>query len=160
MNWEEIASIAIPVVIIGGLFAIAYTRDKRIHAVLRAFAKKHGLKFTEAQLTKGVLPRGEGKVGGKELYAGYTWITPFTEGIGPTYGGRSVVVVALTIGSTAGIDREAPVVREFLQSNGSLTDSAITYAFPRRHFRAITGKELDAAFALVRQVAATQSKRV
>jgi hypothetical protein len=154
VDWEEIASVAIPVVAIATLFAIGYTRDQRTHAALRAFAKKHGLKFTEAKVTAGVLARGEGKLDGKALYAGYVWIDGFVEGIGPKANGRSIAVVAMTVGSTAGINRDAPVVREFLQSNGSLTDSAITYAFSRRHFKAISGKELDAALALVRQVAA------
>lgn len=156
MDWEEIASVAIPVVAIALLFAIGYTRDRRTHAALRAFAKKHGLKFTEAKVTAGVLPRGEGKLDGKALYAGYTWVDGFIEGIGPRADGRSIAVVAMTVGSTSGIDRDAPVVREFLRSNGSLTDSAITYAFPKRRFKAISGKELDAALAIVRRVAAVK----
>ena len=154
MDWEALTAYGVPVILIGGLFAIGYTRDKRTHAALRAFAKKHGLKFTEAKVTAGVLPRGEGKLDGKELYAGYVWIDGFVEGIGPKTDGRSLAVVAMTVGSTAGINRDAPVVREFLQTNGSLSDSAITYAFPKRHFKAISAKELDAALALVRRVAA------
>jgi hypothetical protein len=154
VDWEESVSVAIPVIAIATLFVIAYTRDKRSQSALRAFAGKHGLRFTEAQVTKGVLARGEGRLDGKDLHAGYTWVRGFVEGIGPRTGGTSIAVVAMTIGSTSGIDRNAPAVQKFLQSNGSLTDSVITYAFPKRHFKAISGKELDAALALVRQVAA------
>lgn len=155
MDWEEIVSVALPAFVVAGLLAIGLRRERRSRAAFREFAKRHGLAFQDGQLTKGVLPHGQGKLGGKALYAGYVWIKPFTEGIGPTYGGKSVAVVALTIGSTAGIDRGAPVVQEFLKSNGSLSEKAVTYAFPRRYFRAITVQELDAALAQVRQVAAT-----
>jgi hypothetical protein len=154
VGWEEIASVAIPAVAIAALFGIAYTRDRRSQAAFRAFAKKHGLRFTEAKVMAGVLARGEGKLDGKELYAGYVWVDGFVEGIGPRADGRSIAVVAMTVGSTAAIDRDAPVVRQFLESNGSLTESAITYAFPKRRFNAISSKELDAALGLVRQVAA------
>jgi hypothetical protein len=155
VTWEEIVSVAVPLFAIAGLLGIGYSRDWRSRAAFRAFTQRHGLAYEEGHLTQGVLPHGQGKVGGKDLYVGYVWVKPFTEGIGPTYGGKSIAVVALTIGSTALIDREAPVVREFLNSNGSLTEKTVTYSFPRRRFKAIRLEELDAAFALVRQVAAT-----
>lgn len=155
MTWEDIASVAVPVFVIAGLFGIGYRRERLSRAAFRAFAQRHGLAFQEGQPTKGVLPHGQGKFGGKELYAGYVWVKPFTEGIGPTYGGKSVAVIALTIGSTDRIDRAAPVVQEFLKSNGSLSEKAVTYSFPRRYFQAITAEELNAAYALVRQVAET-----
>jgi hypothetical protein len=154
VDWEDIVAVAIPAVAIATLFGIAFTRDRRSQAAFRAFAKKHGLRFTEAKVTAGVLARGEGKLDGKDLYAGYVWVDGFVEGIGPRADGRSIAVVAMTVGSTAGIDRNAPVVRQFLESNGSLTESAITYAFPKRHLNSISSKELDAALGLVRQVAA------
>ena len=110
MGWEDIAAAAVFVAIIAGLFAIAFMRDRRTHAAFREFSRRHGLAFTEPLLAKGVLARGEGKLDGKDLYAGYVWVETFREGDGPQMSGRAVAVVALTVGSTAKIDREAPVV--------------------------------------------------
>jgi hypothetical protein len=153
--WEDTVAIAFPVLAIAALLAIGYFRDRNSRAAFRAFAQRHGLEVQEDRAIAG-LPGWTGRDDGQHVYAGYVWIKPFTEGIGPTFGGRSVAVVALTVGSTERIDRQSPVVREFLQSNGTLTEKAITYSFPRRHFKAIRVAEIDAAFALVRQVAAME----
>lgn len=153
VTWEDIVAVTVPVFAIAVLLGIGYRRDRDSRAAFRAFAQRHGLECQEDHLIAG-LPGWKGRHDGKDLYAGYVWIKPFTEGIGPTFGGKSVAVIALTVGSTARIDRQSPMVREFLRTHGTLADKAITYSFPRRHFKSIRVEEIDAAFALVRQVAA------
>ena len=154
---EDLAYYAVLILVIAGLFGVGFRRERRNRAAFRAFALRHGLEFQEDQPLKSVSAHGEGKHQGRDLYVGYVWVKPFTSGIGPTFGGRSVAVVALTVGSAARIDRQAPVVREFLAGTGSLSDKAVTYSFPKRHFQAITLEELEVAYALVRQVAATDA---
>ena len=158
MTWEDIAYAAVVILVIAGLLGIGYHRDKRNRDVLREFAKRHGLKFQEEQPFKGVSAHGEGKYQGNDLYVGYTWVKDFTPGIGPAPGGQSIAVVALTIGSTKLIDRQSPVVREFLNGSGTLSEKAVCYSFPRRRIKSITLEELEAAFTLVRQVAATETR--
>ena len=154
---EDLAYYAVLILVIAGLFGVGFRRERRNRAAFRAFALRHGLEFQEDQPLKSVSAHGEGKHQGRDLYVGYVWVKPFTSGIGPTFGGRSVAVVALTVGSAARIDRQAPVVREFLAGPGSLSEKAVTYSFPKRHFQAITLEELEVAYALVRQVAATDA---
>lgn len=158
MTWEDFTSVVLPVLAIVGLFGIGYLREQRTRAGFRAFAQRHGLHFHEEQLIKGVSAHGEGKYRGQDLYVGYTWVKPFTPGIGPVFGGKAVAVVALTIGSTDRIDRRAPVVEEFLKGTGTLSEKSVCYSFPRRYVRAISREELEAAFAVVRQVAATETR--
>ena len=158
MTWEDLASVVLPVFAIVGLLGIGYLREQRTRAAFRAFALRHGIKFQEEHLIKGVSAHGEGKHKGQDLYIGYTWVKPFTPGIGPVFGGKAVAVVALTIGSTERIDRRAPVVEKFLKGTGTLSEKAICYSFPRRYVRAITLEELEAAFAIVRQVAVTKTR--
>jgi hypothetical protein len=157
VNWEDIAYGAFVVLVIAGLLGIGYRRDKLSRDALRAFAQRHGLKFHEEQPFQRVSAHGEGKYQGKDLYVGYTWVKDFTPGIGPAPGGQSIAVVALTIGSTERIDRQAPVVREFLNGTGTLSEKAVCYSFPRRKFRAITLEEIESAFALVRKIAAIET---
>lgn len=154
---EDLAYYAVLILVIVGLFGVGFRRERRSRAAFRAFALRHGLEFQEDQPLKGVSAHGEGKHEGRELYVGYVWVKPFTPGIGPAFGGRSVAVVALMIGSTGRIDHRAPVVREFLAGTGSLSEKAVTYSFPRRHVQAITLEELEAAYALVRKVAASEA---
>ena len=156
MDWEDILSVAVPIVALAGVFGVGYRREQRSRAAFRAFAQRHGLAFHENDLARGDLPHGQGKVDGKELYAGYVWVKPFTEGIGPTFGGKSVAVIALTIGSTARIDHGAPLVQEFLKSNGVLSEKAVCYSFTRRFVQPLTVEEIEAAFGLVCRVAATE----
>ena len=158
MTWEDIAYAAVVVLVIAGLLGIGYRRDKLSRDALRAFAKRHGLKFQEEQPFKRVSAHGEGKYRGKDLYVGYTWVKDFTPGIGPAPGGQSIAVVALTIGSTERIDRQSPLVRDFLNGTGTLSEKAVCYSFPQRKFRAITLEEIETAFDLVRKVAATEIK--
>ena len=158
MTWEDIAYGAVAVFMIAGLMGIGYRRDKLNRDALRAFAKRHGLEFQEEQPFKRVSAHGEGKYQGKDLYVGYTWVKDFTPGIGPAPGGQSIAVVALTIGSTERIDRQSPVVREFLNGTGTLSEKAVCYSFPRRRFRVIRLEEIEAAFELVRKVAATEMR--
>ena len=82
------------------------------------------------------------------------------QGIGPAHDGRSIAVITLNVGSTAPIDRNVPVVREFLAGSGQLTDTLVAYSFPVRYFKAISIEDLEAAFALVRKVAAAQTRRL
>lgn len=154
---EDLAYYAVLILVIAGLFGVGFRRERRNRAAFRAFALRHGLEFREDQPLKGVSAHGEGKHEGRDLYVGYAWVKPFTPGIGPTFGGQSVAVVSLTVGSTARVDRQAQVVREFLTGTGSLSDKAVTYSFPKRHFQAITLEELEAAYALVRKVAASEA---
>lgn len=153
---EDLAYFAVVALAIAGLFAVGYRRERRSRAAFRAFALRHGLEFEEEQPLKGVSAHGEGKHEGRDLYAGYVWVKPFTPGIGPAFGGKSVAVVALTVGSTARIDRQAPAVRDFLAGPGSLSEKTVTYSFPKRHIQAIALEELEAAYALVRRIAATE----
>jgi hypothetical protein len=146
----------VPVVVLAGVFGVGYRREQRSRAAFRAFAQRHGLAFQENELARGYLPHGHGKIDGKEIYAGYVWVKPFTEGIGPTFGGRSVPVIALTIGSTARIDRGAPLIREFLKSNGTLSEKTVTYSFTKRFVQPLTVEEIETAFGLVCRVAATE----
>ena len=62
----------------------------------------------------------------------------------------------MNVGSTARIDRNAPAVQAFLAGSGQLTDTLVAYSFPVRYFKSITIDDLEAAFALVRKIAATQ----
>ena len=156
MDWEEIASVAIPVAIVGVLLAIGFFRERRNHAAFAEFARRYKLAFQPNQPFKRISLHGKGTFEGKELYAGYVWVRDFVQGIGPATDGRSIAVITLNVGSTARIDRNAAAVREFLAGSGQLTDTLVAYSFPVRYFKAITVEELEAAFALVRKVAAAQ----
>jgi hypothetical protein len=158
VNWEDIVYAAVVILVIAGLLGIGYRRDKRSRDALREFAKRHGLEFHEEQPFKLISAHGEGQYQGKDLYVGYTWVKDFTPGIGPAPGGQSIAVVALTIGSTARIDRQAPVVRQFLEGTGTLSEKAVCYSFPQRRIKPITLEELEAAFSRVREVAATETR--
>ena len=158
MTWEDIAYGAVVIFVLAGLLGIGYRRDQRSRDALREFAKRHGLEFQEEQPFKRVSAHGEGKYRGQDLYVGYTWVKDFTPGIGPAPGGQSIAVVALTIGSTERIDRQAPVVREFLNGTGTLSEKAVCYSFPIRKIRALTLEEIEAAFRLVLKVAATETR--
>ena len=154
MDWEEIASVAIPVLGVGALLAIGYFRERRNHAAFAEFARRYGLAFQANQPFKRISMHGKGKFEGRELYAGYVWVRDFVQGIGPASDGRSIAVITLNVGSTARIDRNSSIVQEFLAGNGALTDALVAYSFPVRKLKAYTIEELEAAFSLVRKVAA------
>lgn len=156
LDWEEIASVAIPVLVVGVLLAIGYFRERRNHAAFAEFARRYKLAFQPNQPFKRISLHGKGSFEGKELYAGYVWVRDFVQGIGPATDGRSIAVITLNVGSTARIDRNAPAVQAFLAGSGQLTDTLVAYSFPVRYFKSITIEELEAAFALVRRVAATE----